>query len=469
VFMAAIRPLIKNKWIGAAGYAFLLFNPIAFSTQITRLYRDIGYYSVSFLCVAATLGFLLRYGSKNAGVYFALPAGLFLAFAHNFREDSHWLYVYVVACLLAWFIFRLLYLKNRTGEKKAKTTAVVPLLIVTGWLFIMLPVSLLNLGYYGTFTIDEYNSGAYAKAFGALKRIDGGLEDPHIVIPEEQRMALYELSPAFSELYSQLDAPNARYRGWKEEQGEYRTGYFSFVLRDAVAVLGYYENADTANAYYERLANEVNAVCDQGLIEAGPRSYGITAKYYPWMTGPIIEATFQGMWQTLQCTGINPLMLPVNEDDAYLKIYENFVYDTISADRYMEDGSTVSNYSLSGIALWGQRFLRVVVLTYRYLLPYLFFAALVCFVAVFVGVIFRKKSGLSFFADSITGISLLCLFLLRSAMIGFVHVSSFSAISNPAYQAANYPIILAFVVVAIAYGIKWVPQITRFGTLPRSR
>lgn len=453
-FMLAMRPLIQNKWVGAAGYVFLLFNPIAFSSQLTRLYRDIGYYSVSFFCVAATIGFLLRYKSKNGGIWFALASGAGLAVAHNFREDSHWLYVYVLACLLVWLILRVGQVK-RGANKKALYR--IPAVILAGWFVIMLPVSAMNKAYYGTWEIDEYNSGPYAKAFGALKRIDGGLENPHIVIPYEKRMELYKLSPAFAELYGALDAPGAPFEVWKEMQGEYRTGYFSFVLRDAVASLGYYKDAQTAAAYYNRLADEVNAVCDARLIEAATKSYGITARYYPWMTWPIVQATFEGMAQTLAGTGISPIPIPAQEDDVYLQHYEGFVHDTIAADRYMEDETIQGNYHFSGLQLWGQRFIRVCVMGYQILLPLLFVCALAGYLLVLVVCLVRKCGRPGFAADSLAVFSLLCLFLLRSAMIAFVHVSSFSAMGNPAYQAASYPVLLGFIVISVLYIIQWQP------------
>lgn len=107
VFIAATRRIWKKVWVAFLAYAFLLFNPIAFSDYITRLYRDIGYYSLSFLVVGLALGFLLRYDQKRGGLGYGLACGFFLALAANFREDSQWLFVYVAACVLVYLFLRL--------------------------------------------------------------------------------------------------------------------------------------------------------------------------------------------------------------------------------------------------------------------------------------------------------------------------------------------------------------------------
>lgn len=440
LFMAAVRPLLKQKWLFAAVFTFMLFNPIAFSAQITRLYRDIAYYALALYCVAATLGFLLRYNTKHGGIGYAAAAGFALALAATTREDSHWLYLYVAACFVAYVVLRVVVYK-----KQWRKLVLAPLLLAAGYCLLVLPLCGINYHYYGTFTTDEYTTGPYANAYGALSRINGPAEDPHIVIPKEQRTQLYALSPAFAELEDVLDGEDSPFKVWIEVQGEYKTGYFSFVLREAVAALGKYQTPQMANEYYNRLADEVNAVCDAGLLPAGPRRSGINARYYPWMLGPIAEASWQGMQLTLQCHGISPLPVPTSADDVYLKHYENFVHDEIAADRYMETGQTVANYNFTGPRLALQWFARGVVSAYRHALPLLFYAAAALFAALPVYTALKKKNHLHFWAGWVATGSVLCAFIARCVMIGFVQVSSFEAIANPAYQAASYPMALAFV------------------------
>lgn len=456
VFAAAMRPLFQRRWMWALGYVALLFNPVAFSTQITKLYRDIAYYSLALLVVGAALGFLLRYDAKWGGLGYGLLCGFALALAAGTREDSQWLYIYVAACVLVYGVLRGLQWRKEHGKIQWRRLVAVPLLLVVGWGLYMLPVCGANYAYYGTFTTDEYTSGPFAEAYGALSRLNGDAEDPHVVIPEAQRRQLYTLSPAFAELEEVLDGEDSLFAAWREAQGEYRAGYFSFILREAAAAIGKYESAATANAYFAQLAHEVNEVCDTGLMAAGPRRSGITARFYAWMLPDIADATVQGMWMTLNCHGISPVPVPVEADDAYLVKFEGYVHDTIAADRYMENGETVANYHYTGGRLSLLWVARAVVGAWRYVLPVLFLAALAAFVATPVWAVAKKRAQMRFWAGWIAAGSLLCAFVLRSAMIGFVHVSSFQAIDNPAYQAAGYGMALGFIVLAAGVAVNMV-------------
>lgn len=104
VFMLAIKPLIPNRWVALGIYVFLIFNPIAFSAELTRLYRDIGYYSIAFFSFATSLGMVLHYKERKKSIAFGAAAGLSLAFAISYREDAQWLIIYAVACLVVYLI-----------------------------------------------------------------------------------------------------------------------------------------------------------------------------------------------------------------------------------------------------------------------------------------------------------------------------------------------------------------------------
>lgn len=101
-------------------------------------------------------------------------------------------------------------------------------------------------------------------------------------------MKLYEASPAFAELYPMLDAPDARYKVWKELQGEYRTGYFGFILRDAAQTIGKFDSAETADAYFSQLGTGSKRLCRhrQGFRPAPLRHRsallpGRSARHFP--------------------------------------------------------------------------------------------------------------------------------------------------------------------------------------------
>ncbi|NLL92449.1 MAG: hypothetical protein GX222_08595 [Ruminococcaceae bacterium] len=453
VFILAIKPVTPNKWFALFAYAFLLFSPIAFSAQLTRLYRDIGYYSVALFSFSMTLGMMLRYKNTKNSIGFAICAGFSLSFAVSYREDSHWLLIYGVACSIVYIIAAFFHKREQHKRWKILTA---PALFLVCFLAYQLTVSGINYHYYGYFIADDYNSGVYAKAYGALSRVNNSEEDPRIVIAEAQRMQLYELSPAFAELRDYLENDDSPFREWVWVQGEYRTGYFSFVLRDVVASAGYYTDASTANDYYERLADEVNQICDEGLIDAGPKRRGVVGRYYPWMLKPIAVSTFDAVLSVLACPGINPSPIPVEFSDKELAKIESWIHDEIAALRVYEDGHKEYNCIIeSGWKLIAWHIIRIVLQIYRLLLPVGFIFSLLSVLAVGFSLIARKIKGYqNDWMPWIASASLLCLYILRCFMLAYVQVSAFPAIGTPSYEAASYPALIAFIIVAVFSAYK---------------
>jgi hypothetical protein len=454
IFIIAIRPVVPNKWFALVAYTFLLFCPIAFSTQLTRLYRDIGYYSVALFSFSMPLGMMLRYKDTKHSILFAICAGLSLSFAVSYREDSHWLLIYGAACSIVYVIAALFH--KRENSKKRRKILTVPTLLLISFLVYQLIISGINYRYYGYFISDDYNNGSYAKAYGALSRVNNSDEDPKIAIAEAQRIQLYELSPAFAELRNHLESDDSAFREWVRVQGEYRTGYFSFVLRDVVAAAGYYTDASTANDYYERLADEVNQICDEGLIDAGPKRRGVVGRYYPWMLKPIAVSTFEAVLSILDCPGINPSPIPVEFNDKELAKIEGWIHDEIAALRVYVDGHKEYNCIIeSGWKLTAWHIINIVLQAYRLLLPIGFVLSMLSVIAVGLHLIVQKIKGhQSDWMPCIASISLICLYILRCFMLAYVQVSAFPVIGTPSYEAASYPTLIAFIIVALFSAYK---------------
>lgn len=436
LFVWALMPLVKNRLLLLLCYLLLLYNPAAFDSGINRYYRDIGYYAVAFCAVALLLAVLTR-----KSLWFVFVGGAVTALAALMREDSQWLYIYALGCLIAAAVLQL-----PAWKKAVVGFAGCAVLLVMGAVVVFLPISLLNHHYYGTFALDEYNSGSYAEAYGALSRLDGGLRDSHITIPRAERMKLYEASPAFARMYKYLDAPDAFFQGWVAEQGEYRTGYFSFVLRTAAERDGIFADAKTADAYFTQLAKEVNDYCDL-LPEAGARRKGIAARFYPEDLPDIIGAWLRGISGAARFSGVNVLPIPTWEDDAYLAVYEDFTGAECAAKRDYPDGTSWENYHPAGFRLWMQRGTRVLLLGYQRAMPLLALLAVLAWIWMTACTVAGKELPCVWVADC----SLACLFLLRVFMLGYVDATTFSTIYTPAYQAASYPLLLGFTALSLCW------------------
>lgn len=437
VFVWAVAPLVRSRAALLLCYLFLLFNPISFDSDVNRYYRDIGYYALAFLAAALFCAFLVR-----QKVWIAACAGFALAAAAVTREDSQWLYLYAAGCMTAVLLLRFI-----DRQKAVRLLGQSILAVLCGYAVLCVPLSWMNYSRYGTFALDEYNSGSYAAAYGALSRLDGGLEDAHITIPESERMLLYQNSEAFAELYPYLDAPDARYAGWKEVQGEYRTGYFSFVLRSAAQQAGKYASAQEADAYFTQLAQEVNAYCEEH--PSGPPRRTIVGRFYPKDLPAMAASWGRGIWTAVRYSALSAIPVPASADDTYLQTFESYTGSVCAANRDMEDGSVVENYHPAGMRLWMQRGCRVLIIAYQLVTPVLFVAACVCWILWGISVFRPWNAGRRTLCLWIAQSSLFCLFLVREAMLAYVDVTAFPTIGYPPYQAASYPVMLGFIALVL--------------------
>jgi hypothetical protein len=101
------------------------------------------------------------------------------------------------------------------------------------------------------------------------------------VFPKDARQRAYSVSPAARELESYFEGLHGKQwaaashtypRPWgcadapQSCNTEILSGWFVWALRDAVTVAGGYRSAADIDAYYTRLAKEINAACDSDLI-----------------------------------------------------------------------------------------------------------------------------------------------------------------------------------------------------------
>src|SRR5262249_52428752 len=101
----------------------------------------------------------------------------------------------------------------------------------------------------------------------------------YVVVPRHVRERIYRVSPAFAELRSSIEGDlGAAWavhgcRAMPETCGDITTGWFMWLLRDAVAGAGHYRSAPAAAASYRRLADEVDVACRSGSLRCrAPRA-----------------------------------------------------------------------------------------------------------------------------------------------------------------------------------------------------
>lgn len=293
---AALRPLLKNNARRLAFLALLLFSPNSYADFTLRVYRDNITSSVTLIFFACCAGFALRArrGSGRSLWLFGAGAGFSLGAAWLLREDAAWLLPFAaLALVLSFFeIFK--------GARSIARFAALSLLVA-------LPIasisaySFVNCKNYGRFAVSDLSSPEFADAYGAMTRviIPKNERNPIIPVPASTREKLYAVSPSFAELREYLEAPD--FLRWQKDCGdgqlEFSGGGIYWAVRGAASLAGHYDSPESAKAYYENVANEINAAADSGALgEVLPKRSGLNTPITAQYVGPTLVSSLKSLY-----------------------------------------------------------------------------------------------------------------------------------------------------------------------------
>ena len=436
----ALAPALKKRWLTFALFSLLLFNPASWANGhpagfVTRVYRDNIFPALCLLCIAGIAALALRYrrpARQNIG--WAVLAGLALAASWLTREDGWWLIPFVAAALLITLVFILR--GEKGGRLRRCALLLVPVLLlyagVAAW-------SGVNYAYYGRFIVSDFSSGEFADAYGAMTRIQLAEDwDPNICVPYETRRYLYDTIPEFAILEKHLESER-----FHEKYNNMESGGFYWALREAAGLEGLYETPQTAQAYFAKLAADINALCDSGAVPAGPRrssvSPPIDLRYVP----DVLKEGFYGIWFCAAFQQCEPYSIRSEAPPDMLRQMEEFLH-TRSLVGVVENTSEPYFSSLQKLffaVLQGVRYL------YAILLPLGLAGAVAGLAAQLFVFIKNRKAKPAAAADILfwwLALGLILCALLRAFMIAFVTVSSFNIGTYVMYLATVHPLLILF-------------------------
>lgn len=271
----SLHPWLRSAAATCATYLLLLWNPMSYEGGVlTRLMRQNLATPLALLVFAGLIVLATRRREpfRRQAAWAALAGGALGCFWLT-REESVWLLPGVAVLGLAWIWG--LWRENRATLRTAAAalalcaaTAALPLLAVCS----------LNARHYGWFGTVEFRAAEFKAAYGSLLRVRTGPELPLVAVTRQMRAAAYTVSPAFAELRPHFEGPVGDHWADTEhfpgDERQIRAGWFMWALRDAAAAAGHAHSAGEALAFYQRIADELNAACDAGRIPASPRRQG---------------------------------------------------------------------------------------------------------------------------------------------------------------------------------------------------
>ncbi len=438
----ALFPVLKKRWLALGLFLLVLYNPAAVANPspygfTLRVYRDGIFPALCVLCIVGIVGYALRLQqeiSKSAG--WLVVSGLAFGACWLTREDGWWLLPFMIIASLC--VAGLLFWKreNKAFAKVALLALPFLLLLVCtlGWRG-------MNYRYYGRFILSDFSTGEFADAYGAMTRINHESWNPRVAVPKEVREKLYATVPEMAALEPYLED------GWylgRYAGDDYSSGGFYWALREAAYDAGFYETPQTAKAFWESMANNINSLCEEGVFDCGPKRSSVNPPIRVEYILPVAKETFYNLYFCATFQQYDPSsMRSIGDYETEIRPLEEFLHS--KALMAAKENTDLPYHSPRQVLAY--KLLSIVRFVYLLAVPVLLGAALVwqCLNgAEIIRKIKQKKHNKIEIIGWLIQLGLVFCILLRSAMIAFVNVSSFGIGVYIMYLATIHPLMILF-------------------------
>ncbi len=300
VLALAFFQLTARRWAAVWVYLVLAFDPVNFTPVHSQLLRDNWYSGLSLLVLCsfflAVLGALRRHPLPVV-VLWTLVSGLSAAAFWLCREEGPWLAPGMLTVAVGLPAVELLRRRRnaprasgRHGRAGASRTAVVfAMVVVVFGLCAWAPVAYVadrNQEVYGTRITNDSTEGEFPRAYGAWSRVRGVPLTPEVPINAAQRQAVYAVSESARDLQPSLEDPANPWYAYACEQDrctDFPNGAEVWAFRDAAEAAGHFGSEPEFQAYFARVADEIELACDQQRIECAP---DLPASLQPFLRTP---------------------------------------------------------------------------------------------------------------------------------------------------------------------------------------
>jgi len=471
-FISIIEPMVKRAPPLLIIFCVLLFNPMTYTDwNMNMAFRAGIYPALTLLIVSITLKMLIR--KENSLIQrflWSATLGLLLSAFWLTREESIWILPFFAGVLIldGFQIFRY---RHSVSVKLEATLWFIPFLVLS---MALVTVSTVNKIYYNSFACVEIKTKPFRSAYGALMRVKQKPFKPAVPVSRETRQELYAVSHAFRDLEPFLegqigkkfipDLYNLKQRYEKgllngrvsryiqslleqDKSGIWRRIWeqstpdnwdilgisFIWVFRDAVAAAGYYDDWKTAQAFYNRLTNQINKACDEGRLDCSSERSTLMPPWRNEYALPLLKTFFYTCYATVAFLGFDPYSRNCSNDPGASVLFREVTGETLT--------KTVVNSTEGGNLRI--RIMEMIGRMYQLIFPALTGIMLILYF--FTGLRNLRNSRFCPYWCITTSIGMSLLTLILG--LSFIHTTSFPTIATR-YLAPTYPLVVIFCVFA---------------------
>jgi hypothetical protein len=431
----AVAPVMPRRIWTWLLFAILLLNPISFADGVmTRAAREGIYPALALLVFAGGAGVVTRLDAPLAALTrWAVLLGAAVGALLLCREEGIWIAPLLLATgAAAW--------KRATWRRAASAFllagAVASLAVgVVLWK---------NWSHYGIAVLSEQSNGAFPRAYGAVARVRHAHWRRYVPVPRETRERIYAVSPRFAELAPSLEGPDrgawmAPGCSWFGICDEVYTGLFLWQMRAAAVSAGHMRSGPAGEAFWDALAAEVNAACEAGRLDCGPRRSTLVPPWRREYLPLTIDAFARGLRFVATFEQVTPHPTASAGPLSLLDVFRDMTRERLAG---LDVAASPREERLDRQRL---AVLEGILRGYRVLLPAAALFAILAWVIGLVRCVRRRQE----WTLQLIAAAALVGFLCRVAALSLVDAMAFPGIIV-LYLSAAYPLLAAFVPLGLA-------------------
>lgn len=297
--------------------AVLVFDPVLFSEQNQRVYRD-GWIAalgtVVLGCAFALGGFVVRPSRLSASrpgrvlpalgrglpALLTVPLGLAAGWVAITKPTWYWLVPAAIAPIGGPVASHLAAAPHRLAT--AGRICLAAAVAAVSCAAVIEATVQMNRRAYGVALVEDFSAGGLARAWAAWASVEAGPPVRYDPVTKQMREAVYRVSPTAREMEPYLESPSSRWwvlncHGRSRCDGAGK--YFEWDLRSAAAASGRVHDEVQLQAFFDSLADQIDSACAAGTLTCS--SSPVLATGLPPLDhiplGTVASDTGSGLWR----------------------------------------------------------------------------------------------------------------------------------------------------------------------------
>lgn len=269
LFVVLCQRFIKSLLLSGLLLLLLLWHPIGFGGELSRILRDQIYHGQLLLFLFPFLYLLFCWHGTRSRFLLSALSGLLLAWLWLTREETAWIIPALVLLVVAAGFYA-------AREKRMSPFLTSLVALVSVFFAVQIAFGIANWRAYGKFVGVDFKEAQFQRALKMIHSVRSGNVRPFVSITREAREHVYAASPTFKSMAGYFEGPGANWIGSSCEAmpvscGEIGSGWFMWALRDAAASQGQFSSPEKASRFFRQIADEISAACTGGRLQCAPQ------------------------------------------------------------------------------------------------------------------------------------------------------------------------------------------------------